>query len=165
MEKAVAFTGQAALNKIMKRGGVVRKANAIPGGAAMPLDRKRSLNINTAEWVNQKIQQGDIEGGMSSGQSGTSIFDPVLCELAYRWFCPPGGLILDPFAGGSVRGIVAVHFQISIRRAAKQEVSARPIRAYMPRNMAAVAGNPDGSRVGIGQNIQLRRIGRDLFRP
>src|SRR5262245_29678572 len=22
--------------------------------------------------------------------SGTSIFDPVLCELAYTWFCPPG---------------------------------------------------------------------------
>ena len=39
--------------------------------------------------------------------SGTSIFDPVLCELVYRWFCPPGGKILDPFAGGSVRGIVA----------------------------------------------------------
>lgn len=39
--------------------------------------------------------------------SGTSIFDPVLCEIAYRWFCPAGGFILDPFAGGSVRGIVA----------------------------------------------------------
>lgn len=39
--------------------------------------------------------------------NGTSIFDPVLCELVYRWFCPPGHLILDPFAGGSVRGIVA----------------------------------------------------------
>lgn len=39
--------------------------------------------------------------------SGTSIFDPVICELAYRWFCPPGGIVLDPFAGGSVRGIVA----------------------------------------------------------
>jgi hypothetical protein len=38
---------------------------------------------------------------------GQSIFDPVLCEMAYRWFCPPGGYILDPFAGGSVRGIVA----------------------------------------------------------
>jgi DNA modification methylase len=38
---------------------------------------------------------------------GTSVFDPVLCELAYRWFCPPGGTVLDPFAGGSVRGIVA----------------------------------------------------------
>lgn len=38
---------------------------------------------------------------------GTSIFDPVLCELAYRWFCPPDGTVLDPFAGGSVRGVVA----------------------------------------------------------
>jgi hypothetical protein len=38
--------------------------------------------------------------------SGTSIFDPVLCELAYRWYCPPGGTVIDPFAGGSVRGIV-----------------------------------------------------------
>ena len=37
----------------------------------------------------------------------TSVFDPVLCELAYRWWCPAGGIILDPFAGGSVRGIVA----------------------------------------------------------
>lgn len=38
---------------------------------------------------------------------GTSIFDPVLCELAYRWYSPPAGRVLDPFAGGSVRGIVA----------------------------------------------------------
>ena len=36
-----------------------------------------------------------------------SIFDPALCELMYRWFCPEGGKILDPFSGGSVRGIVA----------------------------------------------------------
>lgn len=39
--------------------------------------------------------------------TGTSIFDPVLCELMYEWFCPKGGQIVDPFAGGSVRGIVA----------------------------------------------------------
>lgn len=39
--------------------------------------------------------------------SGVSIFDPALCELMYRWFCPQGGKILDPFSGGSVRGIVA----------------------------------------------------------
>lgn len=43
----------------------------------------------------------------STEASGTSIFDPVLCELVYRWFCPAGGAVLDPFAGGSVRGIVA----------------------------------------------------------
>ena len=36
-----------------------------------------------------------------------SIFDPVLAEVCYYWFCPDGGSILDPFAGGSVRGIVA----------------------------------------------------------
>lgn len=39
--------------------------------------------------------------------NNTSIFDPVLCELMYRWFCVENGEILDPFAGGSVRGIVA----------------------------------------------------------
>jgi len=39
--------------------------------------------------------------------TGTSVFDPVLCELMYKWFCPENGDILDPFAGGSVRGIVA----------------------------------------------------------
>lgn len=37
----------------------------------------------------------------------TSIFDPSLCEIIYHWFCPEKGDVLDPFAGGSVRGIVA----------------------------------------------------------
>jgi len=36
-----------------------------------------------------------------------SVFDPALCEVLYHWFCEPNGKILDPFAGGSVRGIVA----------------------------------------------------------
>lgn len=47
----------------------------------------------------------------AAGVSGTSIFDPVLAELAYRWFCPPGGRILDPFAGGSVRAVVAARLE------------------------------------------------------
>lgn len=38
---------------------------------------------------------------------GASIFDPVLCEILYRWFNKPAGLVMDPFAGGSVRGLVA----------------------------------------------------------
>ncbi len=55
-----------------------------------------------------KFNNGEDEDGLTQGnQSGTSIFDPVLTELCYRWFCPKGGLILDPFAGGSVRGLVA----------------------------------------------------------
>lgn len=39
--------------------------------------------------------------------TGTSIFDPVLCEVLCRWFCPAGGTVIDPFSGGSVRGLVA----------------------------------------------------------
>lgn len=38
---------------------------------------------------------------------GTSIFDPVLCEIMYSWFSRKDSFILDPFAGGSVRGVVA----------------------------------------------------------
>jgi DNA modification methylase len=37
----------------------------------------------------------------------TSIFDPVMCEIAYRWFTAEGMQVVDPFAGGSVRGVVA----------------------------------------------------------
>lgn len=47
------------------------------------------------------------EDGEAKSTAGTSIFDPVLCEVGYRWFCPKGGSILDPFAGGSTRGLVA----------------------------------------------------------
>lgn len=40
-------------------------------------------------------------------QESISTFDPTLCEIIYKWFSSPGDKILDPFAGGSVRGIVA----------------------------------------------------------
>ena len=39
--------------------------------------------------------------------TGTSIFDPVLCEVLYNWYCPEKGTVFDPFAGGAVRGVVA----------------------------------------------------------
>jgi DNA modification methylase len=57
-------------------------------------------------------EKGRAEGLLGSTMTalinkGTSIFDPFLCELMYKWFCPLEGSILDPFAGGSVRGIVA----------------------------------------------------------
>ncbi|MDD3585638.1 MAG: DNA methyltransferase [Thermoguttaceae bacterium] len=59
-------------------------------------------------------RDGDLIGGMNQlakkhgiTQGGTSVFDPVLCELLIQWFCPPNGTILDPFAGGSVRGMIS----------------------------------------------------------
>jgi DNA modification methylase len=63
--------------------------------------------IGTTGWMNDKGLTGGCSDGEPGVASGTSIFDPVLTELCYRWFCPPSGVILDPFAGGSVRGIVA----------------------------------------------------------
>jgi DNA modification methylase len=35
------------------------------------------------------------------------FFNPVICEVCYNWFGVDNSIILDPFAGGSVRGIVA----------------------------------------------------------
>lgn len=47
-------------------------------------------------------------GRQMAGRVGeTSVFDPVLCELVYRWFSAPNARVLDPYCGGSVRGIVA----------------------------------------------------------
>lgn len=60
---------------------------------------------NTKEWVDKVRSQGKMKGNVLP--SNTSIFDPTLCEIMYRWFCPENGTILDPFSGGSVRGIVA----------------------------------------------------------
>lgn len=41
------------------------------------------------------------------GVTGTSVFDPVLCEVLYSWYGIPGGVAFDPFAGGPARGVVA----------------------------------------------------------
>jgi 16S rRNA G966 N2-methylase RsmD len=60
--------------------------------------QKTSLRAGDADYLrNGKTDKSDY----------VSVFDPALCEVLYHWFCPDGGKILDPFAGGSVRGIVA----------------------------------------------------------
>lgn len=71
--------------------------------------------------------------------SGTSIFDPVLCEIAYRWFCPKDGKVLDPFAGGSVRGIVAAvlgrHYTGVDLRSEQIEANTAQAEMIVPENM------------------------------
>lgn len=49
----------------------------------------------------------DLAEKTHANLNGTSIFDPVLCEIIYRWFCPEDGKVFDCFAGGSVRGVIA----------------------------------------------------------
>lgn len=62
----------------------------------------KMFSIGTRRYAN-KEEYNDKD----STKLNTSIFDPALCEVLYHWFCSEGGTILDPFAGGSVRGIVA----------------------------------------------------------
>jgi hypothetical protein len=78
--------------------------------------RRRWLMLGMQSELGRDVEAGALYPGTYAGDCGAdmlkmgggiSIFDPVLCELAYRWFSPPGGRVLDPFAGGSVRGLVA----------------------------------------------------------
>ena len=64
-----------------------------------------ATTFNMKSWADKKFEDGKMKGNKLP--SDTSIFDPALCEVLYHWFCKDGGKILDPFAGGSVRGIVA----------------------------------------------------------
>lgn len=57
--------------------------------------------VYTGNWAEDEGIGGGVEG------TGTSVFDPVLAELLYRWFAPEGGSVLDPFAGGPARAVVA----------------------------------------------------------
>jgi hypothetical protein len=79
-------------------GGKAMNASAILGGGT---------GANSAYMFRQPDGGYEAETEAQQTGSGTSIFDPVICELAYKWFSPPNGIVLDPFAGGSVRGIVA----------------------------------------------------------
>ena len=46
-------------------------------------------------------------GADAKQAESVSEFDPYLAELMYRWFSNEGDKVLDPFAGGCVRGVVA----------------------------------------------------------
>ena len=71
-------------------------------------NRKRKwMQIGMRSEVGRKGNMWKMSKSASLGEKDTSIFDPALTELLYKWYVPENGTILDPFAGGSVRGIVA----------------------------------------------------------
>lgn len=92
----------------------------------------------------------------AASSSGTSIFDPVLCELAYRWFSPPGGVILDPFAGGSVRGIVASKLE---RRYVGCELRAEQVEANRSQGAAICKDHAPIWHIGDSRQIDQHAAG------
>ena len=114
MAKAVCLPFSSGGKNVIDQYRANEKTKRDSRGGAMPLDRVKNKGVGNSRagltYGAGRASSGEIDetsGKNLDAGSGTSIFDPVLCEIAYRWFSPVGGLILDPFAGGSVRGIVA----------------------------------------------------------
>jgi 16S rRNA G966 N2-methylase RsmD len=153
-----------------------KRANALPSGGGgggwkkmnEDMQRNREKLQGRTTWVAGPRDQSQLDetsrkilaaGGQGQEASGTSIFDPVLTELAYRWFCPEGGKILDPFAGGSVRGIVAAFLgyqytgvDLSGRQLEANEEQAQTILSEGNPKPIWIAGDSQGiSKLAPGQ--------------
>ena len=89
--------------------------------------------------LGQGLKELAEKQGGANTLTGTSIFDPVLCEILINWFCPKGGKILDPFAGGSVRGLVSV---LLGNEYTGIDLSEKQIKANI-KNYKAIAGKQD----------------------
>ena len=75
-------------------------------GIKSEIGRKDDMTYTGAakSFDHYRVKEGKRD---ETDEQGTSIFDPVMCEIAYRWFTAEGMQVVDPFAGGSVRGVVA----------------------------------------------------------
>lgn len=105
------------------------------------------------------VLRGEVEA--PSEPSGTSIFDPVVCELAYRWFSPVDGVVLDPFAGGSVRGIVAsllgrsyIGVDLSARQVEANRVQAEALCGSSP-TPVWIVGDSSTADYGVPNGVDL----------
>ena len=103
----------AAARRLQKQG-----QQAAPGRSPLPsmsYSKDQARGDSKGRAINCHPRAGKDAKGAAEAYGDTpveswvvsSIFDPVLCEICYRWWSPKGGMVLDPFAGGSVRGIVA----------------------------------------------------------
>jgi len=144
------------------------------------LERKLGREVSKGEFEREHFpailaaRGNDPRYSGNISATGTSVFDPVLCELSFRWFSPPGGSVLDPFAGGSVRGVVAAalgraYTGIELR---PEQVAANREQwaAIGPRLRAAAPPPPAGAVEVAGEQTPVERRGNvwvkrdDLFR-
>lgn len=105
------------------------------------------LDTRKKEWQERKrwwIQKYNIQSELGRedtisksrfwDDNTVSIFDAKLCEDIYTSFIPPSGSVLDPFAGGSVRGIVAEELGFSYTgiELSQQQVDANKLQSSKP---------------------------------
>lgn len=92
--------------------------------------------------------------------TGTSIFDPVLTETIISWFTAPGDAVIDPFAGGSVRGVVTCALD---RRYVGVDLRKEQIEANVEQGEAIVPENQPVWICGDSLNIQALAPGEYDF--
>lgn len=86
--------------------------SVLDGRTGRWLDRKRwwvARGIRSEEGrdvLTYKLMPNGVNTSSPDYKPQTSTFDAALCEIMYRWYSAPGESVLDPFAGGSVRGLV-----------------------------------------------------------
>lgn len=115
--------------------------------------KKRDLKEKTGMDIDEGLNY-DTEGP----GTGTSIFDPVLTEICYRWFCPAGGHILDPFAGGSTRGIVAGVLGFDYTGIEVRDIQ---VRANVDQSNSIFAEGGTIPRYLLGDSTNLRSVVAD----
>ena len=82
------------------RGGVHMRRKRFWAAVGVDNDDGRKDSINFSPSLNL------VAGKEAEGSA--SIFNAATCEILVNWYSPLGGLVLDPFAGGSVRGVVSL---------------------------------------------------------
>lgn len=72
---------------------------------------RKELGISFKEYIEKYVPQEELDREQSKiVAQGVSIFDPVIAEIACRWFTPEkGSKIFDCFAGDTCKGLVFGH--------------------------------------------------------
>lgn len=126
-----------------------RKKKWLALGITSEIGRGGNLTFNRAKSFDPVSQM------LTDYSGGTSVFDPTLCELVYRWFCPENGVVLDPFAGGSVRGVVAAKCGLKYHG---NDLSEKQIAANI-RNAAEILSSDEPSpEWTVGDSLNIDKI-------
>lgn len=123
-------------------------------------ERGRKENLLTG-YKSAMTTWNKVQGRAASdaGWMSKSLFDPVLTELLVTWFSRPQWRVLDPFAGGSVRGIVSAALDRSYLGI---DISADQVAENQ--RQAGALGLSDRTRWKQGDAVRLYKSGvRGLY--
>ena len=106
---------------------------------------------------------------MTPGLTGTSIFDPVLAECALSWYAPrpqkgeTPTIVIDPFAGGSVRGVVASKLGFLYVGTDVSQPHLQTVQRYGPKLIAEILRRTGDQ--GDGRRAAQARVSRQHAWP